>query len=333
MTAATVELLQTAPPDAFDAIPVGDARRWCVGLIRRSSRYGSALLDLAPPGTEDDLAVALALIALHQNPARATREPEGAAAGETDRETQPGDESDPPGEPVADWRSAEHAAIVAGETPRHPVFVAFAAMQPDADRLGLVEELITGRAAVPDDVAAAPTWSDLLARDRERWGAAVRLVLDVAAPGVAIGEEAADAGVAIAWTDACLHFGRIAAERNRLPFPAEACGDVDPDGFLDRLRITYRQRHAPDRTLLEESRVVLRDAVERAWARYDASEPLVAKVPAETRPLVWFALSTGDEMLRTIARWNFETAIHEPKLSRLTWWRLRRGARRSARRS
>lgn len=73
---------------------------------------------------------------------------------------------------------------------------------------------------------------------------------------------------------------------------------------------------------------------------YSEGATLFEMVKPATRPLVWLFAAGGQHVLRRIEHWNYETALHRPKLGKVSkatlvakaWWmsRFGNGAKASA---
>jgi hypothetical protein len=61
---------------------------------------------------------------------------------------------------------------------------------------------------------------------------------------------------------------------------------------------------------------VIRTCVERTWPLFEEGEKLLDLVSPRSRPIIWLFLHGGATVLRRIEQWNYETALHRPRLSR-----------------
>ncbi len=294
MSVETIQQFRVLGPDREGTLPLAEARRRCRRLARRHYENFSVLSSLVPRGRRDDFAALYAFCRCAD------------------------DLGDEPGEPqdrrerLAWWR-AELMACFEGR-PRHPVFVA---LRPAVEARDLpmkpFDDLI--RAFEQDqDTTRYDTWEELLDYCRLSADPVGRLVLMIA------GEPRTDEVFALSdsictglqlanhWQDV----NRDLRERDRIYIPRE----MNPiDRFEERLRATVARGFACDHEFLEESRRVIRACVDRTWPLFDRGEGLLEKVSPSTRPCLWLFLEGGRRVLRLIESWNYETALHRPRLS------------------
>jgi phytoene/squalene synthetase len=198
---------------------------------------------------------------------------------------------------------------------RHPVFVALA---PTVARrgldLGLFRDLLA--AFELDQVKTRyATWSEALDYCRLSANPVGRLVL------ATLGERCDEAQLAASdatctalqltnhWQD----IGRDWVERRRIYVPADMHEIADFESRLDR---TIAQRYSCDAAFFGDSRRLVRRLVARTWDLWEAGEPLVASVSPASRPLIWLFAAGGRSVLREIERWNCETVLDRPRLSK-----------------
>ena len=102
-------------------------------------------------------------------------------------------------------------------------------------------------------------------------------------------------------------------ERDRLYIPREL---IDADDFERRLRESARQGYSIDERFLEESREVIRICVDRTEAMFRSGSVLLDRLSPSSRPVIRLFLEGGCHVLGLVRQWNYETAIHRPRLSR-----------------
>ncbi|MHC4427656.1 MAG: squalene/phytoene synthase family protein, partial [Planctomycetota bacterium] len=204
----------------------------------------------------------------------------------------------------------------AGE-PRHPVFIA---LEPTVRRHELpvkpFDDLI--RAFEQDQtVTRYETWDELVGYCRLSADPVGRLVLMIA------GEPRTDEVFALSdaictglqltnhWQD----IRRDITERDRIYVPRELYRSIDD--FEGRLVKTADRGFAPDREFFGLSRKVVEQCVERTWPLFETGRGLLERIGPATRPFVWLFLAGGCYVLRSIERWNYETVLYRPKLSRI----------------
>jgi phytoene/squalene synthetase len=166
-----------------------------------------------------------------------------------------------------------------------------------------------------------------------------RLVLMVLGePRTADRFEASDAiCTALQLTNHWQDIRRDVIERDRIYLPRDM---IRIDDFDRRLADTAREGHAPDREFFGAARELVRSCVARTWPLYERGESLLQLVGPGARPVVWLLAAGGQQVLRQIELWNYETALHRPRLGRmrrasLVWraWRMARTARRGGART
>ena len=103
-------------------------------------------------------------------------------------------------------------------------------------------------------------------------------------------------------------------QRDRLYIPSEL---IIPPDFESRLLRSARQGYAVDERFLEESRAVIRLCVDRTESMFQSGSVLLDRLAPRSRPVIRLFLEGGCHVLGLIRRWNYETAIHRPRLSRI----------------
>lgn len=127
------------------------------------------------------------------------------------------------------------------------------------------------------------------------------------------------------WQDAKRDF----LERDRIYVPRDSwlC-----ENFEERLGATCRQGYAPDRMFLASWKESLRSLTLRTWTLFDEGSALIPMLKPEHRPLIWLFLAGGMGTLRQVERWNYETCLARPRLSKLAkLWLVLRARRATAR--
>ena len=104
-------------------------------------------------------------------------------------------------------------------------------------------------------------------------------------------------------------------ERDRIYIPSELIGDV-PD-FEQRLRTSAAQGYSVDGEFLEQSREVIQVCVNRTQVLFDNGRVLLDRLDPRSRPIIRLFWEGGSHVLDQIRNWNYETALHRPRLSRL----------------
>lgn len=295
MSAHTTQLLQTYGPDRCDSMPVEEARRWCRDLARRQYENFSVLTSLVPARLRDDFAAVYAFCRWADDL--------GDEIGDPSRSLSL----------LAWWRRELHDCFAG--SPRHPVFMA---LQPTIRAHDLpvkpFDDLI--RAFEQDQtVLRYQTWDELIGYCRLSADPVGRLVLMVC------GEDRSErlfklsdcTCTALQLTNHWQDVKRDILERNRIYLPLEL---VDITDFESRLVGSARQGYAVDRAFLGETRSVIRDCVERTWPLFEKGAGLLDQLQAHTRPIVGLLAAGGQHVLRMIEMWNYETALHRPKLGK-----------------
>jgi squalene synthase HpnC len=200
--------------------------------------------------------------------------------------------------------------------PRHPVFLA---LEPTVRKHGLpikpFDDLI--RAFEQDQtVDRYETWEQVIGYCRLSADPVGRLVL------MLCGEERSEKlfklsdaiCTALQLTNHWQDVRRDILERDRIYIPREIIGDV-PE-FEARLIASAKQGYGVDREFLEQSRQIIRKCVEKTWPLYERGSELLNHISPRTQPIIWLFAAGGQHVLRQIEMWNYETALHRPKLSK-----------------
>ena len=80
--------------------------------------------------------------------------------------------------------------------------------------------------------------------------------------------------------------------------------------------VAARQGFAPDHRFLEESRRIIQGCVDRTWPLFEKGAGLLGQLRPRTRSFVELFVAGGQRVLRLIELWNYETALHRPRLSK-----------------
>jgi squalene synthase HpnC len=297
MTADTIDQLAIFGPDRCDTLSVEQARAWCRRLALRHYENFSVLSTLVPPRLRDDFAALYAFCRWADDL--------GDETGDRARSSE-----------LLAWWRRELEQCLAGE-PRHPVFIALA---PTIARHDLPHTLFDDliRAFEQDQlVTRYPTWDDLLDYCRRSANPVGRLVLMISGQP-RTGELFAlsdDVCTALQLTNHWQDVRRDILDRDRVYVPREL---VPPEvgDFESRLRASARQEFGVDRAFLEQSRRIVRECLERTWPHFERGLALPGKVSRDIRPVIRLFIAGGMHVLRAIEAWNYETALHRPRLSR-----------------
>ena len=222
------------------------------------------------------------------------------------------------------WREETRRAFAEGSS--HPIFVALA---PAIERHELPHQLFDDLidAFLQDQtVTRYDTWTQLLdycRRSANPVGRLVLMLLDESRDDDALA--ASDAictalQLANHWQDIRRDF----VERDRIYLPADR---QKMDDFEARFRTTIEQGYAADATFLQASREAIKGVVNETGVILERGMPLFAAVEEPTRPLIWLFVGGATHVLRTILRWNCETVLQRPKVSRLDHVKMLVGTR------
>ena len=102
-------------------------------------------------------------------------------------------------------------------------------------------------------------------------------------------------------------------ERDRIYIPTEL---LEIDRFEQRLRDSASQGYSVDEAFLDESRQVIRSCVDRTEAMFQSGRVLLDRIKPESRPVIRLFIDGGSHVLNLVRHWNYETAIHRPRLSK-----------------
>ncbi len=290
-----VDQIQRFGPEQCESLDTDAARRWCRTLATSHYENFSVLSSLVPERLRDDFAAVYAFCRWADDL--------GDEFGDTERAL----------ELLVWWR--RQLDLCYDNQPEHPVFVA---LRPTIEQFDLprqpFDELI--RAFEQDQrVRRYETWEQLLGYCRLSADPVGRLVLMLGgAPRTAEYFGPSDAiCTALQLTNHLQDVKRDLLERDRIYLPADLIMSHD---FEDRMRRSAQQGWAVDRAFLPEFRGVVRTCVGRTWELYERGETLLPKLDATLRPIVRLLMSGGAHVLRMIELWNYETALHRPKLSK-----------------
>lgn len=296
MTASPVQQLTTYGPDHCQTLNVEQARAFCRRLATGHYENFSVLSGLVPPDLRDDFAAVYAFCRWADDL--------GDEIGDTARSLD-----------LLQWWRRELQQCYENE-PRHPVFIA---LRPVIDRHDLPQNLFDDliRAFEQDQrMKRYQTWEQVLEYCRLSANPVGRLVLMVL--GEKRDEElfarSDDICTALQLTNHWQDIRRDILDRDRIYIPAEL---IRIDDFEKRLIASARQGYAVDQTFLPATRKLLRELVERTWAAYEHGAGLLHLVSRPSRRLIWLLSAGGQYVLRSIETWNYETALHRPKLGRL----------------
>jgi squalene synthase HpnC len=282
-------------PTQTEVVGLDAARGYCRALTLGRYENFPVLSPLVPEDRRDDFAAVYAFCRWADDL--------GDEAGSTDRARE-----------LLAWWRGELDRLAAGEA-RHPVFVALRetvarrglSLEPFGDLVSAFElDQVKTRYA---------TWDEVVGYCRLSANPVGRIVLAV------LGERCDDAQLAASdavctalqltnhWQD----IRRDWVERRRVYVPADMHDIADFEGRLDR---TLAQGYSCDATFFAESRRLVRRLVARTWDVWERGEPLLASVSPRARPLMWLFAAGGRSVLRNIERWNCETVLERPTLSK-----------------
>lgn len=322
MTATTIQQLATFGPDRCESLSPEQARAMCRRLATGHYENFSVLSAVVPEHLRDDFAAVYAFC----------RWADDLGDEVHDRQRSL--------ELLAWWRRELQQCF--DGNPRHPVFIA---LRPTIEKHDLpmqpFDDLI--RAFEQDQtITRFGTWNDLFDYCRLSANPVGRLVLMVC------GEQRSESNfadsdatcTALQLTNHWQDVRRDLLERDRIYVPRDVIDAANVPDFDNRLLASARQGYGIDRDFLEQFRGVLRACTTRTWPLFEQGSNLLDRVHEQTRPVIWLLSAGGQHVLRQIEMWNFETALHRPRLGKATrialvaraWWMARRSAnlRRSA---
>lgn len=296
VTANPVLQLDTYGPDHCEVLDVDAARRLCRDLAFGHYENFSVLSSLVPRRLRDDFAAIYAFCRWSDDL--------GDEIGVPTRSLE-----------LLGWWREELQRCYAG-TPRHPVFVALAPVIEKHDLpIDPFDDLI--RAFEQDQtVIRYETWNQVIDYCKLSADPVGRLVLMVSGePRTQELFELSDAVcTALQLTNHWQDVRRDLVERDRIYVPAEM---IEPEDFLERMTASVAQGHGVDHRFLAESRAIVKRCVERTWPLFETGERLLPRISDEIRPVIWLFIAGGERVLRKIELWNYETALHRPKLGKL----------------
>lgn len=322
MTAATLQQLDLYGPERCETLTVEQARAMCRRLALGRYENFSVLSAVVPADLRDDFAAVYAFCRWADDL--------GDEVGDRTRSLE-----------LLSWWRRELQQCFDGQ-PRHPVFMA---LRPVIDRHDLplqpFDDLI--RAFEQDQkVDRYVTWEELIDYCRLSANPVGRLVLMICGePREETIFVNADATcTALQLTNHWQDVRRDVLERGRIYIPREIMEEKASDtvAFESRLIASATQGWGIDQQFLGEFRAILRACIERTWPLFEQGSHLLDQIAARTQPIAWLLSAGGQHVLRQIEMWNYETALHRPKLGKVTrvmlvakaWWMSRLAARQGA---
>ena len=316
MTATTIEQLAIFGPERCDTHTAEQARAICRRLAHGHYENFSVLSAVVPADLRDDFAALYAFCRWADDLGDETGDPARSL------------------ELLAWWR--RELQLCFDGRPRHPVFTALRAAierhnlpaQPFDDLIRAFEQDQT--------VDRYATWEQLLGYCRLSANPVGRLVLMICgeqrtADSFALSDATC---TALQLTNHWQDVKRDLLERNRIYVPRDVIAShvADAAEFECRLVASAKQGHGVDRDILRQFRVILKTCVERTWPLFETGGQLLQHVDDRTAPIIWLLAAGGQRVLRQIEMWNFETALHRPKLSKprkaaliaKAWWMAKR---------
>lgn len=295
-----VALLERFGPGSSATLPPAEARAMCRRLTLGRYENFSVLTRLVPADRRDDFAAIYAFCRWADDLAD--------EAGSRERALE-----------LLGWWRGELDACWSG-APRHPVFVALAGSIEARNLPRAAFEHLIDAFEADQRTTRYETWEQLIGYCRGSADPVGRLVLAaLGEPDDAATLAASDATcTALQLTNHWQDVARDALERDRIYLPREtmrACGEEDVEAFEARLVASARAGHGVDREFLEASRRMIRSLVERTWPLFEAGDALLPRIAPRSRPIVWLFAAGGRRVLRAIETWNYETALHRPRLS------------------
>jgi squalene synthase HpnC len=289
--------LKTWGPAQSRSVSVSDARAYCRALTLGHGENFSVLSRFVPADRRDDFAAVYAFCRWADDL--------GDEVGDSQRAS----------ELLAWWRTQLHACFEGEAT--HPVYVALneTRRQRDLPRQPF-DDLITAF-ELDQTQARYDTWQQVLDYCRlsaDPVGRLVLMLLDE--PRTDELFEPSDAiCTALQLTNHWQDVARDMLQRDRIYVPREL---HRIDDFEHRLRASAMQGYGVDRAFLGETRIVIKQLVERTWTIWQQGEVLLQRVQPAHRPIIWLFVMGGQHVLRSIELWNYETALHRPSLSKAT---------------
>jgi squalene synthase HpnC len=304
LTAHTVQQLDVFGPDRCDTMTTEQARQWCMRLATGRYENFSVLSAVVPKHLRNDFAAVYAFCRWADDL--------GDEIGNRERSLE-----------LLQWWRRELQQCFASQ-PRHPVFLAlWPTIQRHSLPIHLFNDLI--RAFEQDQTTTRyETWDQLIDYCRLSASPVGRLVLMMCGESGLPQTRGRGPQDLFSLSD-CICTGlqltnhwqdvrRDMLERDRLYIPRQL---IDAPDFEPRLIASARQGHGVDREFLEQSRGIVRRCCEKTWPLFERGSELVNLVQPQTRPIVWLLAAGGQHVLRLIHMWNYETALHRPKLSKV----------------
>lgn len=301
MSTITIDNLKTYGPERCGRLDLGEAQAMCRRLAMGHYENFSVLSVVVPRKLRDDFAALYAFCRWADDL--------GDEIGDSEQSLE-----------LLSWWRRELKLCFAGQ-PRHPVFVA---LQPTIERHELpLEPFDRLIQAFEQDqtVSRYETWEELVDYCRLSADPVGRLVLMIC------GEEQSDdlfrlsddICTALQLTNHWQDIKRDILDRDRIYLPREL---NHIDDFEDRLTRSAKQGYSVDHTFLGETRELIKECVSRTWTLFEQGEKLLGRIKPETKAIVWLLSSGGHHVLRQIELWNYETALHRPRLGTLSRLRL-----------
>jgi squalene synthase HpnC len=282
-------------PTQTEVVGLDAARAYCRGLTLGRYENFSVLSPLVPADCRDDFAAVYAFCRWADDL--------GDEAGSPERATE-----------LLAWWRGELDRLEAGEA-RHPVFIALRATIA-ARGLSLEPFRDLVRAFELDQVKSRyATWDEVIDYCKLSANPVGRIVLALLGERCDDTQLAASDAVctALQLTNHWQDIKRDWVERRRVYVPSDM---HDIQDFEARLDQTVGQGWSSDSMFFAESRRLVRRLVARTWDVWESGEPLVSSVSPRARPLIWLFAAGGRSVLRNIERWNCETVLERPKLSK-----------------
>ncbi len=295
MTANPVEQLEIFGPESCRTLTISEARAFCRRLAMGRYENFSVLSSLVPRDRRDDFAALYAFCRWADDL--------GDEVADCQRSLE-----------LLGWWRRELESCYEGR-PHHPVFMALAPVIERADLpMQLFDDLI--RAFEQDQqVMRYRTWDQVIDYCRLSANPVGRLVLMI------MDEQRSDTTfecsdaicTALQLTNHWQDIKRDILTRDRIYVPGEM---IHIDRFEERLIASARQGYAIDRLFLPESRLLVRQLILRTWEYYEDGQKHLSMITSRSRPVVWLLAAGGQNVLRLIEMWNFETVLHRPTLSK-----------------
>ena len=314
MTATTIDQLAIFGPERCDSHTAEQARAMCRRLANGHYENFSVLSMVVPVELRDDFAAVYAFCRWADDL--------GDETGDRQRSLE-----------LLAWWRRELRQCFEGH-PRHPVFTALRSV---IDRHDLpiepFDDLI--RAFEQDQSTDRyGTWRQLIDYCSLSANPVGRLVLMICGERreESLFRQSDAICTALQLTNHWQDVKRDVLERQRIYIPAEMILAESIPEFESRLIASARQGYGIDRDFLGQFRVVLRACIDRTWPLFESGNELLQHVSGRTAPIIWLLAAGGQHTLRLIEMWNYETAIHRPRLGKPSkamliaraWWMAKR---------